>query len=172
MPYTDPGAVTTGTTITSTWGNAVRNAEQFLANPPIVCAVNGSGQTLTSGADTALTFTAADEIDTDNMHSTSTSTDRLVMNTAGVYIVSLTLVEFASNATGVRYVRFYKNSATLVAETRVAPVSGNTTTLSLTSPPLKFTAGQWIQATALQNSGGNLALSTGYRFGAHYVGLG
>ena len=86
MPYTDPGAVTTGTTITSTWGNAVRNAEQFLANPPACRVYHNANQSVNDNTLTVMAFNS-ERYNTDTMHNTVTNNSRITIKTAGLYVV-------------------------------------------------------------------------------------
>lgn len=175
MPYTDPGAVTTGTTITSTWGNAVRTAEQFLANPPQCRVYNSAAISIAvSGTAQALTFNS-ERFDTDTMHDTVTNPGRITFKTAGAFHC-WACVEFAANATGYRQIYFRKNGATIIAvQSMQAPPAtvGGAMNLSVV---YKFAVNDYIECFAAQSSGGALNvvanLEWSPEFGATYVGLG
>lgn len=173
MPYVDPGAVTTGTTITSTWGNAVRDAEQFLANPPACRVYNSAVQSVANGVNTMLTFNS-ERFDTDSMHSTATNTSRITINTAGVYMLTAS-ISFAPNATGRRQLAFRINGATYIAAHAEVPISGLEHEMALAAV-WKFAAADYVEVSALQTSGGALNVSAAGNytpeFSAVWVGLG
>ena len=175
MPYVDPGAVTTGTTITSTWGNAVRNAEQYLANPP-ACKMAGSGtQNVNTATRTAITF-STEVFDTDTMHDTSTNTARITIKTAGVYVVTGTL-EFPANAGGsVRQVEIRLNGADASLQAINSAFPGSVGVVLSVSVVGKYAVNDYLELTAYQTSGATLACggTAPYQksFAATWVGLG
>src|SRR5690349_17470784 len=100
MPYTSPATVVTGTPIASAaFGNTVKAALDFLANPPRAQARRTSTQSITSGAWNLVTFTVED-VDSDNMFTTG-SGDRFTATTAGRYEVIFS-ASFTTNSSGVR----------------------------------------------------------------------
>lgn len=177
MPYTTPGDVTTGTTITSAWGNLVGNATDFLANPPACRVYNNAGLTHTSNNNwQALSGFNSEHFDTDSMHSTSVNTGRITINTAGLYVVGGSF-EFAANATGARGIGLYLNGNTDVC----APILLHTVTGTFGAPlcisaVYKFAVGNYVELRGFQNSGGNLNISRyangSPEFWACWIGLG
>lgn len=173
MPYTSPATVVTGTTIASTWGNAVKAATDYLANPPSCRVTKASAQTLATGTNTAITFDT-ERYDTDSMHSTSSNTSRITFTTAGLYIVGGS-VEFASSGTGsYRQLGVRLNGATFIAWALQAPASlVNKLTVATT---YKFAAGDYIELLAEHNHGANLDISKvgnySPEFYATWIGLG
>lgn len=173
MPYTDPGAVTTGTTITSTWGNAVRNAEQYLANPPACRVYHNAAQSHTTGTEISLAFNS-ERFDTDSMHDPVTNNSRITFTTAGLYQITGCL-EWTANTTGLRYAVIRLNGVTnLCVVTNNA--SSSLTTDIVVSTLWKAAAGDYVELRAWQNSGATLNIAAGIastpEFMAVWVGLG
>ena len=159
MPFTSPGDVTTGTTITSTWGNAVGDAIDLLANPPRARAVHSTTQSLTSGAWTAVALDT-ENWDSDGMHSTVTNNSRFTAATAGKYNVE-GAVRFATNGTGLRGIGVRVNGTGGTGPTVtcmvIAPFSGDVTVLNCVTE-VSLAVGDWVELVALQTSGGALNL--------------
>src|ERR1043165_754736 len=134
MAYSSPATVVTGTTITSTWGNSVKSATDYLANPPACRAYRSTGSggfVLPTAVEAAIPFDS-ERFDTDNMHSTVTNRSRITFNTAGLYQVTA-CVEFQANATGERMASILKNGTTNIARDRnIANTSGGKTMITLT----------------------------------------
>ena len=157
----------------ASWGDAVRDTLIFLTNPP-ACRVYHSAATLIgTGVHTPLAFNS-ERYDTDTMHDTAVSNTRITITTAGVYVVTFN-AEFAANATGVRTVGIRINGASFLA-LNAAPADGAVNPVPVTvATEYKFAAGNYIEATAWQDSGGNLNVnSTNYspEFSATWIGLG
>lgn len=87
MPYVSPATVTTLTPITSTWGNSVKAATDFLSNQPSCHLTRSSDQAIPHLTITNVLWNV-EQYDTDGMHSTSSQTDRITIKTAGVYVVT------------------------------------------------------------------------------------
>ncbi|HET8661047.1 MAG TPA: hypothetical protein VFM55_18880 [Micromonosporaceae bacterium] len=67
-----------------------RDPLDFLMNPPKVHAYDNTG--LACGNGSTITLTLSGEVyDTDSMHSTSSSTERITFTTAGTYLVTVTV---------------------------------------------------------------------------------
>lgn len=179
MPYTDPGAIVSGTTILSTWGNAVRNAEQYLANPPSCHAYHNATQSIPNNAVTAVALNT-ERYDTDAMHDTVTNNSRITIKTAGLYVIYANVV-FAASTAGQRTLQLTlngNNSQVLVGIDQGAnPTVGNGTSMAV-STIWKFAVNDYFTAVAYQTSGGalNLTASTATlsqtEAGATWVGLG
>ena len=119
---------------------------------------NNANITLTNNTATALTFNS-ELYDTDAFHSTSVNTSRLTIPYDGYYRVTGN-VRFAANATGQRQVRLLVNNTTIIGFT-VIPTSAaaNTTIIQVTSD-YQFVASDYIELVALQDSGGNLDVTS------------
>lgn len=178
MPYVAPATVVTATTITSAWGNSVKAATDFLANPPACRVWNNAAISVANSTWVALTFNS-ERWDTNTMHDTVTNTGRITIVTAGLYILT-GHAEFAANATGMRGLQLLRNTdADGIAQIyyQAAPVSTGTA-VSL-STVWKFVAGDYVQLRAFQNSGGALNVNTNPantfftpEFSATWIGLG
>lgn len=79
--------------------------------PPNCSAYNSTGQTITTGTVTALTFDS-EQYDTASMHSTSSNTSRITVPSAGKYQL-VAQVLFDINSTGRRLFNFRKNGTDL-----------------------------------------------------------
>lgn len=160
VPSEDTAVV--GGKITATWANAdVRDAINFLLNPPDVHVTNTTGLSHTSGTSLLLTWDT-EVADTDTMHSTGTNPSRLIATTAGLYAI-VARAAFAANATGIRSLDVRKNAAGAAAGgTRVGydsqtPVTGAVTSIAVIMD-VRLAAGDYLEAFGFQSSGGALAL--------------
>lgn len=117
---------------------------------------NSTDLTCTTAVDKLLTFDS-ERYDNDGIHSTSSNTSRLTCQTAGVYLISLNIA-FASNSSGRRQGYIQLNGATLIAVDDRTAVNGAATRLNITKI-YSLSAGDYLEAYAYQNSGGNLNVS-------------
>ena len=141
----------------------------FLLSPPRAFAYQSTGVSVASGTSTEILMTFdAEQWDTDTtaMHSTASSTSRVIAITPGLYSVNYQVC-FPANATGVRYTVLRKNAGGAsgggtalnfarqqAASATGASYVGNTIDVSLA-------ANDYLELFALQNSGGSLTTSTG-----------
>lgn len=118
--------------------------------------------------DTTLTILAFDteRFDTDNIHDTVTNNDRLTCQTAGTYII-LGGIRFASNATGYRQVRVYKNT-TIISYTLLTTVSGNPTAVPVATLT-DMAVGDFVQIRVTQSSGGALDVEAANQFTPEFM---
>lgn len=183
MAYSSPATVVTATTITSTWGNSVKTAADYLANPPACRAYNNAAIAVTTATIFALTLNAERYKTIAGMHSTSSNTHRIVATDAGLYVVQ-GHIQFASNATGFRGLFIFLNSvltgSTVTAGTRIASefrgaTNGDFTEISI-STMYKLAANDHLTLACYQTSGGNLnansASAYSPEFAATWIGLG
>ena len=151
IPYSAPPNFAAGNVLTEAQLDTLSDDITFLAGPPRVRVYNSADISIANGGSgTLLTFNS-ERFDSDTMHSTAANTGRITFTTAGTYLVGCN-VAFASAAGAYRDLYCYLNGATIVAFQTVAPVSGQPTRLSL-STLYAFTAGQYIEFYAGQNSG-------------------
>jgi hypothetical protein len=175
MAYSSPATVVTATTITSTWGNSVKAATDYLANPPACRVYHSTTQSAANATATTLSFNS-ERYDTNTMHDTVTNNSRITMTTAGLYLVTAH-VAFAANATGQRDLYLQVNATTYIAmHTNPTIGAGGETFLSVATV-FKFAASDYIIARVFQNSGGALnvngsSLAYGCEMSATWVGLG
>ena len=146
----------------------IDNNLSFLYNAPTVGLRNSTGQVISSGVNTILTFNTEDW-DTDNMHSTVSNTGRITCNTAGIYIVSFnnrfstTTTDLScwleKNEDGVRFGEYN------VVGTTVG-TGGNTVTL-------KLTVGDYLQVHVYHGTGVDRTTSSTFvRFCATFMAAG
>lgn len=175
MAYTTPKTWTAGEIVTAANMNQqVRDNISFLANPPACRVYNNANISTTSGASAlALTFNS-ERYDTDGMHSTSVNTDRITINTAGLYVITAD-VWFASNATGRRAAFVNLNGIVTITGLVISATNGDDTDMNLATT-YKLAAGDYLQVLVQQNSGGALNVrgvgNVSPEFSATWVGRG
>jgi hypothetical protein len=138
-----------------------------LASPtytdPDTIAVIGTGDPVPSslfaayaddGTVTPIQFNATDLWDTDGFHNTVTNNTRLTVPSGlgGIYLVH-GIVGFASNSTGARLLRFVVNNTTTY---EVQRVQANAVAAVSSSFPILLSAGDYVEMSVYQSSGGNL----------------
>lgn len=175
MPYTAPATVVTATTITTAWGNSVKAATDYLANPPACRVRHSANQSIATATDVILAFNT-ELFDTDVMHDTVTNNSRITLKTAGLYVV-MASATFDVSAVGHRTLTLQKNGATPIAETEVAPnPTAARGTGVVVSTIYKFAVNDYVEVRARQASGAGLnVLALGEYspiFQAVWVGLG
>jgi hypothetical protein len=162
-----PSTQTAGTVVPAATINSQGNLATYLAGrtesggarKPLCRMRQTVAQSLTSGADTAITFDTED-VDYDNGHSTTTNTSRYTAGTAGWY-AAYGIVAFAANATGDRVVQLRINGTTLV------PGRAHTLTNTVASAVYAnsaswlvfLNAGDYVELIGTQISGGALNTS-------------
>jgi hypothetical protein len=145
-----------------------KGAEDFLLSPPRVYAWQTTPTTLGTSGTAGLLLFDTESYDTDSNHSTSSNTSRLVCNATGLYDVRVNLF-FATNSSGYRELQIRKNAAgsnvggTVVGLARVAAFAGAAAQVYL-AKDIPLTAGDYLEAFGLQNSGGSLALAGGNEY--------
>ncbi|MDT0472788.1 hypothetical protein RM863_11690 [Streptomyces sp. DSM 41014] len=147
---------------------ATKTPLDFLLNPPRVNAFSSAATSVASSTSASTLIALESESwDTDSMHSTTTNTSRIYINTTGQYLVSF-YARFPSNATGYRLLNLRSNSGgsssegTTISTISVAAVNGDVTFVSRTFE-LALTAGDYYELFAQQNSGTALTLQNGQR---------
>ena len=125
------------------------------------CAVSKTAnQSIANATYTAVTFDA-EGYDTDAIHDNSTNNTRFTIpaGKGGKWLITGVLT-FASNTTGFRFVRLYKNGAGFNNPVGVAPVNGDTTQ-AVISYIVNFAAADYLELYVYQNSTGALNLVGG-----------
>lgn len=90
--YPDIGTFTSGQILTAATMNDVGTNLDNLRVPPI-CILKRDSYTLANGSsDWVFDNSSHEEVDTDGMHSTSSNNTRITPTTAGVYLVTATIV--------------------------------------------------------------------------------
>lgn len=159
MPYTSPAAVVSGTVISKTaFGDVVKADLDYLANPPHVSVRRDASFNLTNAANTTITWDVEEE-DTDNMWAATPNPTRITFNTAGVYVVTASVL-ISSNATGYRELNFLVNGAVVFGVQSANAVNGASQGMALVRT-VKASVGGYVEARIFQNSGGTLTISGG-----------
>jgi hypothetical protein len=140
--------------------NSVRDALNFLLNPPACVATQATFQALTTGTPTAI---ACDTTVTDpyGMHSNTVNNSRIVCPVSG-YWQQLGTVTIATNATGARTLQG-AHSGTPIGYANVSSAGFSATSWSAQVATDAFfaSAGDYFEVDANQTSGGNLNTGAG-----------
>lgn len=152
----------------SAWGDQVRDNQEFFAEPPACSVFHSTTQSPTSGTEQTLAANS-ERYDNDTMHSTSSNTERITINTPGKYEF-FARVGFAANATGYRRVNYRLNGGAAVTLDTREPVStgGPLPTILSVTWGLTLVQGDFVVVTAAQLSGGSLAIEL-REFSARWV---
>lgn len=127
----------------------------------IGCRVwNNANQSIADTTNVKLTFNQ-ESYDTDTMHSTVSNTSRITITTAGRYLIWGSMV-YASNATGVRVIKFWINNlADGFQYGFILNAAVNGSAHYMTSSFIKdLAANDYVEMIAVQTSGGALNSST------------
>ncbi len=146
---TDPGDI-----LTAAWCDQTRDNQEFFIDPPACAVYNSTTQALSSSTQTALNANS-ETFDNDSMHSTSTNTSRITIQTAGRYLLSGTIL-FQAHASGARSVGFYVNGATSLIATSSLSIGGSLDFGLSGVRVAVLDVGDYVQCRGWQNSGGNL----------------
>lgn len=155
---------------TNTWGttSGVTGVNNLIVPP--ICVLNTSTLTVANATTVDATF-STESVDTDSMHDTSTNTNRITVNTTGVYVVT-GMVGFANSSSGRRLFQIRRNNSTAAGDlytAEAAPVSTGESNLSL-SFMISLTAGSdYLNLIIYQSSGGSMSNVT-VNFSAAWIG--
>lgn len=174
MPWTTPETFTAGQTLTAASMNALNanikalNGERTATAIRPMCVLTGTTQVIPNTTATTLTY-STEAVDTDTMHSTSSNTDRITVNTAGVYIVTADLEVAGSGADGSRVLLLLQKNGTEVGRFD----SGNYSASSALGFSLAVTtscvATDYLTFAVFQSSGGNRTVNRSH-FAATWQG--
>jgi hypothetical protein len=134
----------------------IRDGVNFVLSTPVFEGRQTAAQPIATGTNVGITFDAED-IDTDNGHSTSVNTTRYVAQTAGRFRVGGG-VSWVANATGRRAAIWFVNSAaTAGSEANMATaVNAQPCATPARSKTLFMNIGDYVELAGLQDSGGSL----------------
>ena len=173
MAWNTPKTWAVGDILTASDMNTyVRDNTDFLNAPPSARVYNDADISVANNTLVALTFNT-ERWDTDTIHNTSTNTNRLTCQTAGLYHIYGTVL-FAANATGQRAVQIKLNGTTFIGgDMRVdAAASGGTRLTAVTEYSLS--AADYVELVVFQDSGGALNVTSAGNyspeFGMTYLG--
>jgi hypothetical protein len=133
--------------------------------------VDNSQQLISNNTDTVVTL-PTEVFDTDGFHSTSSNTGRITIPSgkAGYYLF-YGYVNFSSNTTGNRRLKFSVNNTTGSAERSCNAITGSSgLSLVYLTAVINCAVGDYVNMIAFQDSGGNLYLQSTGGFGCAYLG--
>lgn len=157
MAYTDPVMTfAANTKLTAAQLNTyLRDNMAFLARPPACSILAGAAVSIATGVATVLDGTSENyDYAASAMHSNVTNPSRITAQVEGRYLCSAT-IQYASNATGNRSASLIVNGTTTYEGELVPAASGNSTVVTVTRT-LTLSIGDYVEARALQTSGGGL----------------
>lgn len=114
-------------------------------------------QNINTGVATALAFDT-ESFDIEGLHDTVINNSRITFITAGKYHVG-GIVTFDNNSTSWRDADIFMDGLTIIAEQRIWNIGAVQDTWIIVDTIYQFTAGQYIELRATQNSGGLLAIN-------------
>lgn len=160
-PYVDPQSVhnpATGTSPPASWGDTVRADLEFLVQPPSCRVSRIAALTVANATETAVPFTATDSWDSDAFHDTVTNNTRITIPTGlgGRYLLSANCFFDNGTTTGNYMLRWRLNGTTAISDA-MAPGASLGTRLSNTTV-YALNAGDYVEVTVYQSSGGSLSL--------------
>jgi len=161
--YNSIPSVATGDVYTAAAHNAIVENVNNYRVPPIFTVKRTTTQSITSGAQTFITWDSAATTNTDEVGVYSGPSETITIRTAGVYVVTLNVL-FAAAATGVRLVRILVNPSsatdtTAVIANNLGPGTSGILPSVSTSVVWSFAANDVIKANVFQDSGGPINIS-------------
>jgi len=147
-------------------GDGIVQAQQM----PAARVTHNAAQGTTTAVDFVLAFNTErfDQMGggADTMHDTVTNNSRLTCRYAGIYLISGN-IQFASNATGTRYVKIRLNGTTEIARVQLVAAASDTHTLHV-SCLYSLAVNDYVELLALQSSGGNLNVNSAANYSPEF----
>lgn len=147
----------TGDIVTAALLNSnLRDAVNFLLNPPLFVGYQAASQDILTTANTPLAIDT-NVVDTYNGHSTTSNNSRYYAQVAGWYSV-IASVEFDGNATGSREIFLVASSGSLLYTASQVYNAGSAGNVNLNTGtwPVFLNVGDWIAADVVQFSGSTI----------------
>lgn len=140
--------------------NAVRDALNFLINPPVCFVTQLTTSSISTAVWTALAMDVS-VVDSYGGHSNTTNPSRYTAQVAGWYLVS-GASSFAANGTGLRGALPGKNSTHVPGGGQLTPTTPSSPPTNATaSIPIFLNVGDYVETFGFQSSGGGLATAQG-----------
>lgn len=128
---------------------------EAIRNPPRAEIYHNAAQSLPNRGHRSLSFNS-ERYDTDTMHDTVTGNSRITIRTPGIYLLTAQ-VAWAGNATGDRWIYFYKNSRDILGgSARRPPSSASFECAMQIATQAYLDADEYVQVVGRQDSGGAL----------------
>ena len=156
MSYVDLALIhdpVTGAVAPASWGDQIRENLEFLIDPP-ACSVNHSTNQSVPNATVTALLADTEQFDNDSMHSTSSNTSRITIQTGGRYLIFAT-VRTGSNQTGHRQVQIRANGDQVNSAYNIGrhDAAGDASTVISGSRALVLSAGEYVECTLEHNAG-------------------
>ena len=158
MAYADLATIqtiATGEVFTAATLQQARDNEEFLIDPPACSVYNSASVNQASGTTLTVLSANSENYDNDSMHSTSSNTSRITIQTAGRYEVGM-VVSWAASGTGNRAHAFLVNGTDAFVVDLRSGTSTNSTSIS-GSRTLILEEGDYVEVEVFQTSGSTLA---------------
>lgn len=155
----------TGDVLTAATMTQVRLNDEYLVDPPAVSVYNSVGQTVASTVDASMDADS-ELFDNDSMHSTTTDTSRITVQTAGRYLFLMT-VAWPANSTGYRLLGLRRDGTT-TDNVATVPAAPSVPTLISGSKMLTMTAGSYVECRTRHTAGVDLAVEL-REFAAYFL---
>ena len=149
-----PGLSVANANIANTVQNGSIGTGQLAASIPAVRVTRTTDQSIANNAGTPLAFDS-ERYDTAAMHDNATNNSRLTAPVAGIYAVTVE-IDWLFNATGIRNLELRRNGATPIATQTVSPPPTGDQEVTT---QVRLGAGEFVEASVQQNSGGSLSVS-------------
>lgn len=154
MPYTDLNVIhvpATGGVPPATWGNQIRDNQEFFVDPP-ACSVFNTGQSVAHNTNTILAA-PNENFDNDAMHDTVTNNSRVTAQTAGRYLLIATCsFAAAPESAGTRRIQFLLNGVTILAGANALTASTNLPTDLVAVRAVTLAATNFVEVRVFQFS--------------------
>lgn len=151
MPFVLPSDPSDGQVAPASWGDAVRDALNFLANPPAAQAYMSAAQTINDAAITTLLYNS-EVFDTDTMHSTAVNTNRLTFTSAGLYLIGVQAFFSADADYELAAVGIRNSGGVTMAQANDSGTDINTDMAVGITRLQKMTAGDWVDTWCYQDN--------------------
>lgn len=138
-----------------------------LAAAPAARVFNSASQSVAAAPAVGVLSFDSERFDTAAVHRTDLDQSRLTAPTAGLYLATVN-VSWEPNATGARELNLRKNGAAIVARSVMAGVAGGNTTEQTITSLVSLAAGDYLETTVRQNSGGALNVQTAPEFSPEF----
>lgn len=159
LPVPNPRTAVAGEYEAAAYFNALRDAVNFLANPPLATLYQSTATASANAVWIALGLDTTTQ-DTYGGHSNTTNNTRYTAIVAGTYEVCGT-VAWPANSVGARGVRIMKNGSTVVTGSATFTGTTNGDVYAITTPAYQvpMQVGDYLEVWGFQSSGGALSTS-------------
>ena len=119
---------------------------------PPMCLTSGvnTSQNIPNGSFTPIEFTGADDVDTDSIHNPASNPSRFTVATAGVYVITFTLV-INSTAVAGAVLAITKNGGAFAENGSGSPISASAVRMTVTAMT-NCAVGDYIEGSCYQAS--------------------